>query len=548
MPMPGGAAAEVETAAIRAAIAAIEASDHDRASEIARAALAGGAVHPLLLNLRAFWHEKQGRDRDALSDLEYAHALAPDDATVLNALGLCLEKLGRSREARDAFDKAAAVAPDFAPAHVNAGRLSEALGKSDAAWTNYLRAMECGQNTHPNLASLAARRADWPKARIHADLALAINPGLISAEHVLAAVETAAGDHGAAAGRLSRLLQTDSLALSDRATTLSLLGDARDGAGQYAHAFAAYEAGNTALRQLHASRFANPSIENMREYVERLRRHFECLPAEGWSNAETNAPGNEESPTQHVFIVGFARSGTTLLEEILACHPDIVTTQERDGLADAVRGLLATEAGLERLAVLKGGGLARYRRSYWRQIADFGISAGAGCLVDKQPYNTIGLPLIAKLFPRAKILFCVRDPRDVVLSCFRRRFAMNATNFQLLDLESAARFYDSVMRLADIYRTKFALDLREIRYETLVSGFEAETAGICAFIGLPWTGQMGNFAESATRRSVITPSGAQLARGLNARGVGHWRNYRAQLEPVLPLLLPWVDKFGYPAD
>ncbi|HEX4078507.1 MAG TPA: sulfotransferase [Rhizomicrobium sp.] len=546
--MPAGPAADVEIPPVRAAIAAIEASDHDRASEIARAAIAQGTLHPLLLNLRAFWHEKHGRDREALSDLEYAHALAPADVTVLNALGLCLEKLGRPREALDALDKATRLAPDFVPGHVNAGRLREALGRSDEARTSYIRAMELGQNTHPNLAALAARRADWPTARMHAHQALAINPGLASAEHVLAAVEIAAGDHGAAAGRLSRVLQAASLPLADQATTLSLLADACDGAGNYAEAFAAYEAGNSALREIHAPRYANPTVETMRDYVERLSRRFERLPAEGWSPAGANPPGNEESPAAHVFIVGFARSGTTLLEEILACHPETVTTQERDGLADAVRDLLATEAGLDRLVALRGGGLARYRRNYWRRIAEFGLSARSGCLVDKQPYNTIGLPLIAKLFPGAKILFCVRDPRDVVLSCFRRRFAMNATNFQLLDLESAARFYDSVMRLAEFYRTKLALDIREVRYEALVSGFERETAGICDFIGLSGTGQMGNFAASAAGRAVVTPSGAQLAGGLNARGVGHWRNYRAQLEPVLPLLRPWIEKFGYPAD
>jgi hypothetical protein len=247
-------------------------------------------------------------------------------------------------------------------------------------------------------------------------------------------------------------------------------------------------------------------------------------------------------------MLGFARSGTTLLEESLARHPDVATTQEKDGLADAVASLFTNDAQFDRLMALKGGGLARDRRSYWRNLAGFGIDTRASCLVDKQPYNTIRLPLIAKLFPTAKILFCLRDPRDVVLSCFRRRFALNDPNVQLLSLEGAANFYAAVMQLGAIYRAKIPLEVCEVRHEALVADFDSETRRICDHIGIAWTEGMRDFAQSATWRAVITPSADQLTGGLSARGVGHWRHYREQLAPVLPILAPWVERFGYPED
>src|SRR5207302_9718159 len=138
------------------------------------------------------------------------------------------------------------------------------------------------------------------------------------------------------------------------------------------------------------------------------------------------------------------------------------------------------------------------RRSYWRKLAEFAIDGRGKCLVDKQPYNTLRLPLIAKLYPAAKIVFCLRDPRDVVLSCFRRRFALNDPNLQLLSLEGAAKFYDNVMRLAEIYRAKIPLDLCEVRHEALVADFDSETRRICTHIGIPWTEELKSFAGHAT--------------------------------------------------
>ncbi len=168
--------------------------------------------------------------------------------------------------------------------------------------------------------------------------------------------------------------------------------------------------------------------------------------------------------------------------------------------------------------------------------------------IDKQPFHTLKLPLIVKLFPAAKIVFSIRDPRDVVLSCFRRRFLMSAPNFQFLTLEGAARLYDAMMRLAEIYRAKLPLDIFELRHEDLVADFEGRVRATCDFLGLTWQDSMREFAARAKTQAITTPSSAQVMRGLNREGIGHWRHYRDQLAPILPILQPWVDRFGYPAD
>ncbi len=178
-------------------------------------------------------------------------------------------------------------------------------------------------------------------------------------------------------------------------------------------------------------------------------------------------------------------------------------------------------------------------------MRDTGIDLAGKVFVDKHPLHSLKLPLIARLFPQAKILFAHRDPRDVVLSCFRRRFAMNPAMYQLLQLDSAAAFYDATMRLAELARPLLGLEWQVVRYEDLVEDFEKQLRGVCEAIGLDWVPNLADFASRAQARERATPSTAQLARGLDKSGVGHWRHYRSSLEPVMPVLNPWVERFGY---
>ena len=129
-----------------------------------------------------------------------------------------------------------------------------------------------------------------------------------------------------------------------------------------------------------------------------------------------------------------------MLGQALASHPDAVTLDERETLGDGMRALHAAPDD-ERGPISVGPEEAdRYRKAYWQRVRTAGVEPVGRVFIDKLPMNTLALPLIGKLFPAAKILFLRRDPRDVVFSCFRRRFAIDATTVELLSLERAARF------------------------------------------------------------------------------------------------------------
>jgi hypothetical protein len=244
--------------------------------------------------------------------------------------------------------------------------------------------------------------------------------------------------------------------------------------------------------------------------------------------------------------VGFPRSGTTLLEQALAANFDIASLEEAPTLADAYQEFLRTDAGCERLGKLTAAQAESWRRRYWEVVREHGVEPRRKVFLDKAPAGTINLPLVARLFPDARILFAIRDPRDVVLSCAMNAFQMNALTYEFTSLETTAACYAAAMRLAEIYRRVLPLRIHEVRYERLTRDFGGELAMICRFMGIDYRLQMID-VEAATRgRTVRTPSATQVRGGLDRGREGRWRAYAAELAPVQKILAPWVRAFGYP--
>jgi tetratricopeptide (TPR) repeat protein len=527
---------------------ALRTPDVARAVELARRHLDDGFVHPMFLNLRAYWHEQAGRLTEAFRDLDQARAAAPDDPIILNAYGLCAARLGRSEEAFVAFDTAAKVDPAFAQAHFNAGWTAESLGELDRAKSAYRRTIEIAPDAseaHSSLAWLCARTADWDQARDAARRALELAPGRPIPKLALATADLNTGAAAAAEQLVKEVLATDGISRIDRGIALGLLGDCLDRRDDVNAAFEAYGASNAQLRDEYAAQVAGRSSETVLSMVSWLNAHF-AKAASAWARTPASR-GPDDAPSQHIFLVGFPRSGTTLLEQILASHPAIVTMDEKEALAEAVRTFMRSPDTLDRLRDAEVGELDAARAQYWARIRGYGVEPRGKVFIDKLALNSIKLPLIAKLFPQARVLLALRDPRDVVWGCFRQRFQMNAAMLEFTSLENTAQLYAGTMTLLAAYWRVLPLDVHTIRNEDLVCDFDAQVAQLCAFIGVPFDANMRDFAERRRQRAVSTPSSVQVARGLYDSG-GQWRRYARHLEPILPIVQPWVERYGYPPD
>ena len=173
-----------------------------------------------------------------------------------------------------------------------------------------------------------------------------------------------------------------------------------------------------------------------------------------------------------------------------------------------------------------------------------GLVAAGQTFVDMDPLKATRLPLIARLFPEARILIMRRDPRDVVLSCFRNSFALTSAALEFTSLERTARHYDAMMRLIEAARERLPLAFHEVDYHAMVRDFDGTTRALCAFLDLPWNESLRRFDRTARERGVATASASQVRRGLYD-GRGQWEPFARYIEPVLPILQPWIDKFGY---
>lgn len=537
---------EADRAATRAVFEAAQRGEHAQAAALAEAALADGLEHPLLYNIAALKLEQAGRISEALGLLEQAVRIAPADVGARNALGLVLLRLERPAEALEQFDALLKLDPALAFAHASRGNALLALGAITEAEGSYQRAFALDPRQGVALAGLAhiaTHRGAHQEARQWAEQALTLLPGLPDALMSLASAELRERQAPRAEEHIRTLLSDSRLSARERAHAHGLLGDTLDAQQRQGEAFAAYATCNAELQRLHADQYRGE--DNALEYVRAITRYFEQVRPEEWNVPPASAATDAAHVQGHVFVLGFPRSGTTLLEVILEGHPQVVSLEENELLIDSVRKFMRRPEDLQRLARASPAELAAARADYWRLVASAGVDAAGKVFVDKHPLNTLKLPLIARLFPAAKILFACRDPRDIVLSCFRHRFRMSAPIFELLTIDGAARYYDAVMQLLVRLTSLLAFDVCLVRHEDVVTEFAREMKRVCDFLALQWAPAMGDFALRTQQRPVLTPSTAQLVRGLSTEGIGQWRRYRSQLAPVQSILAPWVKRFYY---
>jgi len=258
----------------------------------------------------------------------------------------------------------------------------------------------------------------------------------------------------------------------------------------------------------------------------------------------TGAPSSVESP---VFVVGFPRSGTTLLELALDAHPQLKSMDEQRFVQDALDELVASGADYpQRLRDVSQEVLNRVRASYWERVAKKAKLAPGERLVDKNPLNILRLPVIRRVFPNARILLAVRHPCDVILSCYMQQF--RAPDFALLcrSIESLAVGF---RRTFDYWYSQSALlspAAHELKYEDFVRDFESGMRAVTNFLELPWAESMLRPAERAQAKGYIsTPSYAQVTQPVNSKSVDRWRRYEKHFAGAIPTLEPYLSRWGY---
>lgn len=478
------------------------------------------------------------------AEMQATLAANPHDPAALTGMAWLLRQDGRLRDAVLHCDAALRADPDYVAAWLERGFVLSSGGSMAGALASYRRAAELDPacaDAHAGIASIMARDGDSAEARSHAARALGLEPENAIAVGALATMQLESGEVEAAEALLAALTPRIAGPSADRSLICGLLADALARLGRHGEAYANYSQAKADFAAINAAKMAGR--EGHRAFIERqtmaLRDIAQPVPA-------PPAAPIPQAAQNHVFLLGYPRSGTTLVENVLASLPGVAALEERPTLAEADMDFLAEPGGIERLASLDNAALDPYRKAYWGKVAQAGIAAPGQCFVDMDPLKGTRLPVIARLFPEARILIMRRDPRDVVWSCFHTQFALTNAALEFTSLERAARHYAAMMELIETARDKLPLAIHEVRYEGLVRDFEAETRAICTFLNLAWSEDLRRFDRTAKARGVATASAGQVRKGLYD-GSGQWRPYAQYFKPVLPILNPWIEKLGYPA-
>ncbi|MGC1386531.1 MAG: sulfotransferase [Steroidobacteraceae bacterium] len=484
----------------------------------------------------------------AYSVLKQGAEKAPKDAWIQCTLAQCCYDLGNFEETLavlEPWQKFEGLTPDnlaqIATLLISIGELSRATPAMD----RLLEHPPAGGRGALTLINTLERmnRLDDARAimqRLKADaLTNPDDPDVLLAQAILAQREGADED---ACALLSRAL-TAQIDPARRCNVLFPLAKSLDALRRYEQAFDALSQAHVS-QVLYLERTFGKAAADSSPTASLLARAVEPGDVARWDN--TGAPPAANSP---IFIVGFPRSGTTLLEQILDSHPLLKSMDEQPFLRRAVEQV--SSLGIvypDELGRLRDDQLQGIRQQYWARAARKVTLLPGQRLVDKNPLNIFRLPLIHRLFPHAHVILAIRHPFDTIISCFAQQFRALDLAMLCRDLPTLASTYKSAF---DFWYQQVALlpaQTYELKYEQLVSDFPAQVRRLAAFLNLPWEESMLAPAMHAAAKGYIsTPSYAQVVLPVNAQSVGRWTGYRRHFETVLPVLQPYLDRWGYPA-
>ncbi|ONF96431.1 sulfotransferase family protein [Sphingomonas jeddahensis] len=461
----------------------------------------------------------------AISSLETAITHRRDAVPFYLALIAVLERLDRQEARRTVARDAAAIAPDNVDVQLALGLAEAANGDDSAAEAALRRAVTLDRSRPEAMLELGLLLESRNRLDTLAELIVHVRP---YAGGELALLEGwlafRRGELDRAAVHAGAIPPT--IGAHRRAHLRALIADRQ---GDAAKAFTLFE-------EMNAGALAVSGPAPARRYRDGVAASTEALRA---APVAAVAAGQHSSP---VFIAGFPRSGTTLLDTLLGRLPNAHVLEEQP-LVPALERAVGDPG---RIAGLDGAALTALRAQYRTMAAEIVPQADRRLLIDKHPLHMARMPLIARLFPGAPVLLVERHPYDVVLSCFMANFRLNGAMRSFTDLTEAALTYDTVFTAWREAETRLGLNAHRIRYERLVADPEPELRAALAFIGADYSPELLDTAAAARERGPVkTASYAQVIEPIHQRAVARWQRYRGQLAPVIPILRPWAEWMGY---
>ena len=486
-------------------------------------------------------HFEKKEFEDSLKFLKKAISLKSNFAEAYNTIGLVYKNLNDLNKARKSFENSIKFNKNLSDPYNNLGILRRDINDIKGAKENFLKSNQIKDDYFPayiNLLQLYERLND-----------------LDSLKQLIQKCETKFNNNSIIKLYKGKLQYK----IKEYDNSISTLENLKfDDSQQFLE--------KSRLSQLAKSYEKNKNYEKSFEYFKKLNEYsFKLLPKNTNKsfflnqikirndffqyNKKISWPSeNDENDLTPVFLIGFPRSGTTLLNTILKSHEKIITVDEKNTVEILIEKLRElTNNNFENLKKLSKNNLKLLKVNYFDQISKFVNGNYKNTVViDKMPLNIIYIGEILRVFPNSKFIFLLRDPRDSVLSCYFQDFLLNNAMSNFLTINDTINLYDAVMNLWKNYNNIFQFNSCIIKYEDLVLNFDSTTSKILNFLNLPWSNNLYNFNLTAKNEGLIaTPSYDQIIEPLNKNAIGRHKYYQKYIEKIGNKLQPWCEYFDY---
>ena len=478
---------------------------------------------------------------DAIDCYKQMLRIKPDYAEAYYNMGVALKNKGNLEAAIDSYRQAHKIKPDYADAFNNIGNIFKDKGNPEAAIDSYRQALKIKPDyvdVYINTCEAyekSNKLAELTEVISRAKAALKEFPDDILLYEALYYFRSNNYEHSE---KLISLVNIDQLDLIRRPKFLQLKAKLNHYQKNYKSAFNSFAEMNHSV--INSSDYKGKEAQVF--FDELLNRSQQLKDIVETPYSQSLAESSIDTPT---FLIGFPRSGTTLLDTILRTHSKIDVIEEKPMLSK-VKLHLGNKLSIVDMENLTKEEVANAKEIYFKEMNNFVSIKSGGCVIDKLPLNILVVPIIHKLFPTAKYILALRHPLDSILSCWMQLFSLNPSMANMVELDRIVDFYDEAMTILELSEKRYSLNVHRIRYEDLVLDMKLEVSNLLMFLELGWENKLEDYQETALKRGIIsTPSYSQVIEPIYKTASYRWEKYRKPLEKYFVKIEKWTTKFGY---
>jgi tetratricopeptide (TPR) repeat protein len=487
--------------------------------------------------------EKQGKLEEALKAYKKAVAIKPDYADAYYNMASTLEKQGKLEDAVMSYTKAISIKPDYADAYFNMASTLEGQGKLEEAIDAYKKTLDIKPDYSEAWSNGARALEGWNKLE---QLELWLKKAFQACEILPPELQFQQAKllwRNKEYEKTTNIVKTinfDLITDDLKKECLNLEAKCFEALKDFDKAYKSFDEMNSLAKKSKEYAQCNPEsyIEEKRNQLAKLKSR----PVPIFPDYTTPQPNSDPA-----FLVGFPRSGTTLLDTILRSHSRIEVVEEKATTKAAQTFIYKNNHSDIANRLLPPAILSGARKAYHAELNKHlsQVNSSSIC-IDKLPLNLVKTPLINHLYPRAKFILALRHPLDAILSCWMQNFALNPAMAVMTDLDQTVDLYCLGMETFKKSWTDYNLSVHLIRYEDLLENLAEETTALLKFLDLDWEPQMKNYQDTAIKRGKInTPSYSQVVQPIYKNAKYRWLKYEKYLGKYLEQVTPWINEFGY---